>query len=57
MDPAKYVLKIEWNLRLTSLDMGGQTPPPLFQNSSKNYFTSIPSDQGPGTENPRSLGI
>ena len=31
---------------LTSLDMGGgdKRPPPHFQNSSKNYFTSIASD-------------
>ena len=38
--------------------MGGQTHSPFhFQNSSKNYFTSIPSDEDPGTENPGSLGI
>ena len=28
-----------------------------FQNSSKNYFTSIPNDLDLATENPRSLGI
>ena len=28
---------------LTSLGMGGQTSP-HFRNSSKNYFTAIPSD-------------
>ena len=31
------------NFNLTSLDMGGKRSPD-FQNSSKNYFTSIPSD-------------
>ena len=31
--------------------------PPDFQNSSKNYFKSIPSDQGLVRKNPRSLGI
>ena len=30
---------------------------PDFQNGSKNYFKSIPSDKGIGTENPRSKGI
>ena len=36
---------------------GGTNVLPHFQNSSKNYFISIPSAQGLGTENPRSLGI
>ena len=40
----------------TSLDMGWRNVHPDFQNSSKNYFTSIPSDYGLGTENRRSLG-
>ena len=31
--------------------------PPIFKIPLKNYFTSIPSDQGLGTQNPRSLGI
>ena len=35
----------------------GQTSPFDFQNSFKNHFTSISSDSGTGTENPRSLGI
>ena len=36
--------------------MGGENKrPPNF--SLKIYFISIPSDQGLGTENPRSLGI
>ena len=43
-------------LYLTSLGMGGKRPP-NFQNSSKNYFTTIPSDEGLETGNPRSLGI
>ena len=30
---------------------------PIFKIALKNYFTSIPSDWGLGTENPRSLGI
>ena len=30
---------------------------PNFENRSKNYFTSTPSDKGLGTENPRILGI
>ena len=37
--------------------MGWTNVHPDFQNGSKNYLTSIPSDQGLGTENPRSLGI
>ena len=47
----KSLLKIDFLLSwvifliLTSLGMGGRTsPPPDFQNSSKNYFTSIPID-------------
>ena len=44
-------------LKLTSLDMEGQTFPPIFKIVLKIYFTSIPSDQVLGTENPRSLGI
>ena len=42
---------------LTSLGKGGTNVPPDFQNSSKNYFTSIPSDLGLGTENPRSKSV
>ena len=39
-------------------DGGTNVPlPSHFQKSSKNYFSSIPSDEGPGTENPRRLGI
>ena len=34
----------------------GQTSP-HFQNSSKNYFTTIPIDYGLGTENPRNLDV
>ena len=38
--------------------MGDKRPPSHdFENSSENYFTSIPSDKGLGTQNPRSLGI
>ena len=37
--------------------MGWINVHPDFQNSSKNYFTLIPSDEGIGTKNPRSLGI
>ena len=37
--------------------MEGQTPPPPFENGSKNYLTSIPSDKGPEAENPRCLGL
>ena len=41
--------------------MGWTNDHPDFQNTSKKYFTSIPSDQAAriirGTENPRSLGI
>ena len=33
---------------------GGDKRPPDFQISSKNYFTSIPSDKSIGSENPRS---
>ena len=36
---------------------GGTNVLPDFQNSSKNHFISISSDQGLGTENPRSIGI
>ena len=37
--------------------MGWTNVHPDFQNSSKNYFTSTPSDYGLGTENSRILGI
>ena len=30
---------------------------PIFKIALKNYCTSIPSDKGQGTYNPRSLGI
>ena len=40
-------------LFITSLDKR----PPVFQNSSKNYFTSISSDYGLGTGNPRNLVV
>ena len=30
---------------------------PDFKIALKNYFTSIPSDQGLGTENPRNQGV
>ena len=36
--------------------MGAKVPSD-FQNSSKNYLTSIPSDLSLETENPGSLGI
>ena len=42
---------------LTSLSMRWTNVHLDFQNDSKNYFTSIPSDLGLGTENPRSLGV
>ena len=44
-------------LYLTSLDMRGTNVPPIFKIALKNYFISIPGDEGLRTENPRSLGI
>ena len=37
--------------------MGWTNVHPILEIAVKNYFTSIPSDYGLGTENPRSLGI
>ena len=37
--------------------MGWTNVHPNSQNGSKNYLTSIPSDEGLGTENPGGFGI
>ena len=44
-------------LNLTSLGIGGQTPPPIFKITLSNHWTSIPSEQGRETEKSRSSHV